>query len=180
MSAEETVRRYKQLTQVERAFRSFKTMDLEIRPIHRRFESRVLAHIFVCMLAYYVLWHMFKAWRLLLFGDEDQQLRRRVTPSRRRHGPRRRCTRPTPRPSTTAARSIVSIRCSRSSAASYATSVASRAHLFPMRPRLMSSHDTHRQTKTRLPVAGGHHGVGRGIHPVFNLSPTDCSGSRLL
>ena len=73
MSAEETVRSYKRLTQVERAFRSFKTVDLEIRPIHHRLENRVRSHIFLCMLAYYVQWHMLQAWRPLLFCDEDQQ-----------------------------------------------------------------------------------------------------------
>ncbi len=73
MSAEETVRSYKRLTLVERAFRSFKTMDLEIRPIHHRLEKRVRAHIFLCMLAYYVRWHMLEAWRPLLFCDEDMQ-----------------------------------------------------------------------------------------------------------
>ena len=73
MSAEETVRSYKRLTQVERAFRSLKTMDLEIRPIHHRLERRVRAHIFLCMLSYYVLWHMLQAWRPLLFCDEDLQ-----------------------------------------------------------------------------------------------------------
>ena len=67
-----TVRSYTRLTQVERAFRSLKTVDLQIRPIHHRLEHRVRAHIFVCMLAYYVLWHMLEAWRPLLFGDEDQ------------------------------------------------------------------------------------------------------------
>ena len=72
LSAEDTVRSYKRLTQVERAFRSLKTVDLEIRPIHHRLEHRVRAHIFLCMLAYYVLWHMLEAWRPLLFGDEDQ------------------------------------------------------------------------------------------------------------
>ena len=70
LSAEDTVRSYKRLTQVERAFRSLKTVDLEIRPIHHRLEHRVRAHIFLCMLAYYVLWHMLEAWRPLLFGDE--------------------------------------------------------------------------------------------------------------
>ena len=72
ITAEETVRSYTRLTQVERAFRSLKTVDLQIRPIHHRLEHRVRAHIFVCMLAYYVLWHMLEAWRPLLFGDEDQ------------------------------------------------------------------------------------------------------------
>ncbi len=72
MSAPDAVRSYKALTQVERAFRSLKTVDLKIRPIHHRLESRVRAHIFLCMLSYYVEWHMIEAWRPLLFADEDQ------------------------------------------------------------------------------------------------------------
>jgi transposase len=71
MDAAEVVRGYKRLTEVERAFRSMKTVDLEIRPIHHRLETRVRAHIFLCMLAYYVEWHMREAWRELLFADED-------------------------------------------------------------------------------------------------------------
>ena len=73
MSADDAVRSYKRLSQVERAFRSFKTMDLQLRPIHHRLEHRVRAHIFLCMLAYYVMWHMLQAWRPLLFCDEDLQ-----------------------------------------------------------------------------------------------------------
>jgi hypothetical protein len=72
MSAPDAVRSYKALAQVERAFRSLKTVDLKIRPIHHRLESRVRAHIFLCMLAYYVEWHLIEAWRPLLFADEDQ------------------------------------------------------------------------------------------------------------
>ena len=72
ISDEDAVRSYKQLTYVERAFRSMKTMDLQVRPIHHRLEGRVRAHIFLCMLAYYVQWHMVDAWRELLFVDEDQ------------------------------------------------------------------------------------------------------------
>jgi len=86
MSAEDTVRSYKRLSQVERAFRSLKTLDLEIRPIHHRLERRVRSHIFLCMLAYYVLWHMLQAWRPLLFCDEDLQAkatRDPVAPARR-------------------------------------------------------------------------------------------------
>jgi len=67
----EAVRSYKGLCEVERAFRSLKTVDLKIRPIHHRLEDRVRAHIFLCMLAYYVEWHMREAWRELLFADED-------------------------------------------------------------------------------------------------------------
>ncbi len=73
MSADDAVRSYKRLSHVERAFRSFKTMDLQLRPIHHRLEPRVRAHIFLCMLAYYVMWHMLQAWRPLLFCDEDLQ-----------------------------------------------------------------------------------------------------------
>ncbi|WP_085462554.1 hypothetical protein [Mesorhizobium australicum] len=50
-----------------------KTVDLEVRPIHHRLEDRVRAHILLCMLAYYVEWHMLEAWRELTFADEDQE-----------------------------------------------------------------------------------------------------------
>jgi hypothetical protein len=86
MSADETVRSYKSLSQVERAFRTIKTMDLKVRPIHHHLEQRVRAHIFVCMLAYYVEWHMREAWRPLLFSDEDleaQTARDPVAPAER-------------------------------------------------------------------------------------------------
>ncbi len=71
MSAAEAVRSYKSLSRVERALRSIKTVDLKVRPIHHHLEPRVRAHIFLCMLAYYVEWHMREAWRPLLFCDED-------------------------------------------------------------------------------------------------------------
>ena len=66
------VRYYKQLAQVERGFRSLKSIDLKVRPIHHRLAERVRAHIFLCMLAYYVEWHLREAWRELMFADEDQ------------------------------------------------------------------------------------------------------------
>jgi transposase len=72
MDAPSCVRNYKSLAQVERAFRSLKTIDLKIRPIHHRKADRVRAHIFLCMLAYYVEWHMREAWRELMFADTDQ------------------------------------------------------------------------------------------------------------
>jgi transposase len=72
MSPEDAVRNYKSLAFVERAFRSMKTVDLLVRPIHHRNEDRVRAHIFLCMLSYYVQWHMMEAWRPLTFADEDQ------------------------------------------------------------------------------------------------------------
>ena len=72
MDAADCVRHYKSLAQVERAFRTMKTIDLKVRPIHHRLADRVRAHIFLCMLAYYVEWHMREAWRELMFADEDQ------------------------------------------------------------------------------------------------------------
>jgi len=73
MDAPDCVRNYKSLANVERAFRSLKTIDLKVRPIHHRTADRVRAHIFLCMLAYYVEWHMREAWRELMFADTDQQ-----------------------------------------------------------------------------------------------------------
>jgi transposase len=75
MSAPDTVRSYKALCEVERAFRSMKSIDLKIRPIHHRLAERVRAHIFLCMLAYYVEWHMREAWRELMFADEELELK---------------------------------------------------------------------------------------------------------
>ena len=72
MDAADCVRNYKALANVERAFRSLKTIDLKVRPIHHRTADRVRAHIFLCMLAYYVEWHMRQAWRELMFADCDQ------------------------------------------------------------------------------------------------------------
>jgi transposase len=72
MDAPSCVRNYKSLAQVERTFRSLKTVDLKVRPIHHRKADRVRAHIFLCMLAYYVEWHMREAWRELMFADTDQ------------------------------------------------------------------------------------------------------------
>jgi hypothetical protein len=80
MDSAETVRSYKSLAEVERAFRSMKTIDLHVRPIHHRLEERVRAHIFLCMLAYYVEWHMREAWRELLFADEDLERKRHRDP----------------------------------------------------------------------------------------------------
>jgi hypothetical protein len=86
ISDDEAVRSYKRLGQVERAFRSLKTIDLKVRPIWHHLENRVRAHIFLCMLAYYVQWHMLEAWRPILFSDEDQQaklMRDPVAPAKR-------------------------------------------------------------------------------------------------
>jgi transposase/ribosomal protein L35 len=72
LSAEDTVRSYKGLAEVERAFRCLKGIDLLVRPIRHRTEERVPAHIFLCLLAYYVEWHLRRAWAPLLFEDEER------------------------------------------------------------------------------------------------------------
>ena len=73
MDSDQAVRGYKQLANVERVFRCLKSIDLMVRPIRHRLEVRVRAHILLCVLAYYVEWHMSEAWRPLLFADQDQQ-----------------------------------------------------------------------------------------------------------
>jgi hypothetical protein len=70
LAAPEVVRSYKGLEQVERAFGTLKGPELEIRPIHHHLEGRVRAHVFLCMLAYYLTWHLREAWAPLLFKDE--------------------------------------------------------------------------------------------------------------
>lgn len=73
LSAEETVRQYKRLAVVERAFRSLKSVELKVRPIYHHLADRVRAHILLCMLAYYVEWHMKQALAPLLFIDEQPE-----------------------------------------------------------------------------------------------------------
>jgi transposase len=68
------VRSYKLLAGVERAFKTMKSIDLQVRPVHHRLADRVRAHIFLCMLAYYVPWHLERAWAPLLFKDEDKPM----------------------------------------------------------------------------------------------------------
>jgi transposase len=65
------VRTYKSLGRVEQAFRCFKGLDLRVRPIHHRVDPRVRAHLFLCLLAYYVEWHLRHAWAGLLYADEE-------------------------------------------------------------------------------------------------------------
>jgi transposase len=72
LSGEQVVASYKSLSGVERAFRSLKTVDLHVRPIHHRLPDRVRAHILLCMLAYYVEWHMRQLLAPLLFDDHDK------------------------------------------------------------------------------------------------------------
>jgi transposase len=71
LSAADTVHAYKRLAMTERAFRSFKTVDLRVRPVYHHLPDRVRAHVFLCLLAYYVEWHMRRALAPLLFDDEN-------------------------------------------------------------------------------------------------------------
>lgn len=72
LDASATVRAYKGLSSVERAFRSLKSVDIEVRPIHHRRSERVRAHVLLCMLAYYLEWHMREALEPILFDDHDK------------------------------------------------------------------------------------------------------------
>ena len=83
LARDDVVRSYKLLGQVEQGFRTLKGLDIRVRPIFHRVEDRVRAHIFLCMLAYYVEWHLRRAWAPLLFDDETlAQDRRRRDPVR--------------------------------------------------------------------------------------------------
>ncbi len=73
MNSEQIVEAYKSLAKVERAFRSLKTVDLHLRPIHHHNDDRIRAHVFLCMLAYYVEWHMRERLREILFDDDDRE-----------------------------------------------------------------------------------------------------------
>jgi len=75
-TANDIVLDYKSLSRVERAFRSIKTTDLKVRPIYHYNEQRVRTHLLICMLAYYVKWHMMEAWRPLLFADDPLEEKR--------------------------------------------------------------------------------------------------------
>ena len=95
LDAEGTVSAYKGLSRVERAFRSLKTVDLKVRPIFHYTADRVRAHVFLCMLAYYVEWHMREKLRPLLFDDEDRNRPRPCAPPwwrllKSRHQPKKR------------------------------------------------------------------------------------------
>ncbi len=88
LDSQEAVGHYKGLSEVERAFRSLKTAELRIRPIHHRLADRVRAHVFLCMLAYYLQWHMRRRLAPLLFDDHDKETARRrrsccVAPAKR-------------------------------------------------------------------------------------------------
>lgn len=87
LTAPEVVEAYKALAGVERLFRSLKTVDLKIRPIHHRLEKRVRAHTFICLLAAYLVFHLRAAWAPLTFKDEDPPERSDpVGPARRSVG----------------------------------------------------------------------------------------------
>ncbi|MGH7903979.1 MAG: IS1634 family transposase, partial [Candidatus Dormibacteraceae bacterium] len=84
LAASEVVRSYKLLAGVERAFKTMKSVDLQVRPVHHRLADRVRAHIFICMLAYYVRWHLERAWVPLLFKDEAKPVAEDVVAPARR------------------------------------------------------------------------------------------------
>src|SRR5512142_3402215 len=96
LSAADGVRSYKRLASVEQAFRSLKGIDLLVRPIHHRTAERVRAHILLCLLAYYVEWHLRQVWEPLLFEDEelagDRRRRDPVAPARASESARRKKT----------------------------------------------------------------------------------------
>ena len=98
LPAGDVVRAYKNLEQAERAFGSLKGPDLQIRPIHHHLENRVRAHVLICMLAYYLTWHLKAAWKPMLFTDEHRPVSpdpvakavrstRRASTKRKRNGP---------------------------------------------------------------------------------------------
>ena len=72
-TSQETVKAYKDLSKVERAFRSIKTVDLKVRPIFHWLDDRIRAHVFLCMLAYYVEWHMRRKLATILFDDHERE-----------------------------------------------------------------------------------------------------------
>jgi Transposase DDE domain len=123
LDAAATVKAYKQRANAERAFRSLKTVDIEIRPIHHRRVDRVRAHVFLCMLAYYVEWRMRQALKPILFDDHDmaqaEGARTSIVP--RPSAPRRRIARPSPSEPRTACPSTASVPCSLISPPSPAT-----------------------------------------------------------
>ena len=87
LGADDVVRSYKLLAGVERAFKTMKSIDMQVRPVHHRLADRVRTHILLCMLAYYVRWHMERAWAPLIFKDEDKPLAKDVVaPAKRSAG----------------------------------------------------------------------------------------------
>ena len=97
---------YKSLARVERDFRSIKAIDVDLRPIHHWTETRVRAHVFICMLAAYLVWHLRAAWAPLTFTDENRP--EAVDPSPPPDAPKARIARQRPRPPPTTSRPTVS------------------------------------------------------------------------
>jgi len=86
MDAGKVVATYKSLARVERDFRSIKSIDLDLRPIHHWTQDRVRAHVFICMLASYLVWHLRQAWAPLTFTDENRpEAADPVAPAQRSH-----------------------------------------------------------------------------------------------
>ena len=81
LSDASTVRAYKDLSKVEQAFRCFKTVDLKVRPIYHWVSRRVRAHLLICMLAYYLEWHLRQCWAPLLFEEHDKAAAQALRPS---------------------------------------------------------------------------------------------------
>ena len=90
LPAADVVRSYKALAQAERGFRTLKGPELELRPIHHRLDERVRAHVFLCMLAYYLEWHLREAWAELLFDDERPPFKADPVAKAERSAPARR------------------------------------------------------------------------------------------
>jgi hypothetical protein len=135
LTAPEVVRSYKQLAHAERAFRTLKGPELEIRPIRHRREDRVRAHAFLCLLAYYLEWHLRTAWAPLLFVDEQPPLTGDSVAKAERSPAARR--KPQPRKPPTATPATPSPACSPSSPSSSATPTTSPAPT-PPSPRSQS------------------------------------------
>ncbi len=105
LATDQVVRAYKQLSRVERAFRTWKGLEIQVRPIRRWSSERVGAHILLCMLAHYVHWHLQRAWAPC--SSATSTTRSRTTSWPGRSAPRRPGTRPPPRSCRTAARCTV-------------------------------------------------------------------------
>ena len=179
LSAEDTVRSYKNLSVVERAFRSFKSVDLKVRPIHHRLADRVRAHVFLCMLAYYVEWHMRQALAPILFDDDDKasaeaQRESVVQPAQR------------------SVKALMKARTQRTEddlpVHSFQTLLQDLATRGPRPgptqapgpPRIRQNHHAHSPPTTRPRPARRHpRHVGRAVHPVSTLSITN-SGTCVL
>ena len=171
------VESYKNLANVERDFRIIKADDLDLRPIHHRLDDRVKAHVLICLLACYLIWHLRKAWAPLTFTDEHHP--NATTPSRPRSAP----PTPTPRPPTnttpTATRYAASAACSTTwppspATRSATTTPASRCPCSPNPPPTNAAPSTSSTPQYRSPPPrsqNNHPGqsanpqVSLGIHP---------------